>query len=49
MTVEEMNGRVRLLHKGGSTDDKPQDWRPVVLLNSTNQLVMQILNARLGG
>ncbi len=29
------------------TDDKPQDWRPVVLLNCTNQLVMHILNARL--
>lgn len=31
----------------GVTDDKPQDWRPVVLLNCTNQLVMHILNARL--
>ncbi len=47
MTVEEMNGTIRLLHKGGVTDDKPQDWRPVVLLNCTNQLVMHILNARL--
>ena len=37
------------LHKGGTTDDKPQDWRPVVLLNCTNQLVMHILNARLRG
>ena len=36
-----------LLHKGGVTDDKPQDWRPVVLLNCTNQLVKDILNARL--
>ena len=26
MTVEEMNGTIRLLHKGGVTDDKPQDW-----------------------
>ena len=49
MTVEEMNGTVSLLHKGGVTDDKPQDWRPVVLLNCTNQLVMHILNARLRG
>jgi hypothetical protein len=45
MTVEEMNGTIRLLHKGGVTDDRPQDWRPVVLLNCTNQLVMHILNA----
>jgi hypothetical protein len=44
MTVEEMNGTISLLHKGGITDDKPQDWRPVVLLNCTNQLVMHILN-----
>ena len=49
MTVEEMNGTISLLHKGGTTDDKPQDWRPVVLLNCTNQLVMHILNARLRG
>ena len=47
MTVEEMNGTISLLHKGGTTDDKPQDWRPVVLLNCTNQLIMHILNARL--
>jgi hypothetical protein len=47
MTVEEMNGTIRLLHKGGVTDDRPQDWRPVVLRNCTNQLVMHILNARL--
>ena len=49
MTVEEMNGTISLLHKDGVTDDKPQDWRPVVLLNCTNQLVMHILNARLRG
>jgi hypothetical protein len=30
MTVDEMNGTIRLLHKGGATDDRPQDWRPVV-------------------
>jgi hypothetical protein len=24
MTVEEMNGTIRLLHKGGVTDDRPQ-------------------------
>ena len=42
-----MNGTFRLLHKVGATDDRPQDWRPVVLLNCTNQLVMHIINARL--
>ena len=47
MTVEEMNGTIRLLHKGGVTEDRPQDWRPVVLLNCANQLVMHILNAML--
>ena len=47
MTVNEMNGTISLLHKGGDTDDRPRDWRPVVLLNCTNQLVMHILNARL--
>ena len=36
---------IRLLHKEGATDDRPQDWRPVVL-NCTNQLVMHILNVR---
>ncbi len=45
MTVEEMNGTIRLLHTGGVTDDIPQNWRPVALLNCTNQLVMHILNA----
>ena len=48
ITVEEMNGTIRLLHKGGVTDDRPKDWRQVVLLNCTNQLVMHVLNARLG-
>jgi len=42
-----LNGTIRLLHTGGVTDDSPQNWRPVVLLNCTNQLVMHILNARL--
>ena len=47
MTIEEMNGTISLLHKGGDTDDQPRDWRPVVLLNCTNQIVMHILNSRL--
>ena len=28
MTIEEMNGTISLLHKGGDTDDRPRDWRP---------------------
>ena len=47
MTVEEMNGTIRLLHKGSDSDERPKDWRPVVLLNSTNQLVMHVINTRL--
>ena len=47
MTIEEMNGTISLLHKGGDTDDSPRDWRPVVLLNCTNQLIMHVLNSRL--
>ena len=47
MTASEMQGRIRLLQKGGDTATKPSDWRPVVLLNCTSQLVMHILNQRL--
>ena len=49
MTAKDMLGRIRMLHKGGSTAHKPSDWRPVVLLNTVNQLVMHILNQRLKG
>jgi len=31
MMVEEMNGTIRLLHKGWATDDQQQDWRPVLI------------------
>lgn len=47
ITVEKMNGTIRLLYKGGATDDRPQELRPVVLLNCSKQLVMHILNVRL--
>ena len=47
MTITEMSGVISLLHKEGETADRPSDWRPVVLLNSTNQLIMHILNSRL--
>ena len=36
-----------ILHKGGSTSDKTSDLRPIILLNSTNQLVSHIINERL--
>ena len=49
MTAKDMLGRIRMLHKGGSTAHKPSDWRPVVLLNTVNQLVMHILHQRLKG
>ena len=47
MTLQEMEGHISLLHKGGATADRAGDWRPVVLLNCTNQLIMHVLNARL--
>ena len=47
MTIQEMEGHTSLLHRGGSTSDKASDWRPVVLLNCTNQLIKHVLNARL--
>ena len=47
MTTQEMEGHISMLHKGGNTSDKASDWRPVVLLNCTNQLIMHVINARL--
>ena len=47
MTEEVMNGTIRLLHKGGDTVDLMSDWRPVVLLNVCNQLIMHVVNNRL--
>jgi len=52
MTVEEINDTIRLLHKGGTTDDNEishkigGQWSSSTELNS-NQLVMHILNAYL--
>ena len=46
MTITEMIGVISLLHKGGETAVRPSDWRPAVLLNSTNQLVMHMSNSR---
>ena len=47
MTESELNGTITLLHKGGDTMHLPSDYRPVVLLNSTNQLIAHVINSRL--
>jgi len=43
---ETMNGTISQLHEGGGTN-KPSDQRPVVLLNSVNQLLNYFINERL--
>ena len=47
VTEEDMTGILSLLHKGGPLGDQPSHWRPVVLLNTMNQLVAYIVNERL--
>ena len=47
VTEEDMTGVLSLLHKGGPLADQPTHWRPVVLLNSMNQLLAYIINERL--
>jgi hypothetical protein len=42
-----MTGVLSLLHKGGPMTDQSTHWRPVVLLNSMNQLLAYIINDRL--
>jgi hypothetical protein len=42
-----MTGRLALLHKGGPKTDMSSHWRPVVLLNCTNQIIVYIVNERL--
>ncbi len=42
-----MAGRLALLHKGGSKSNQIAHWRPVVLLNITNQLIAYVINERL--
>jgi hypothetical protein len=44
VTEEDMTGVLSLLHKGDPLADQPSHWRPVVLLNSMNQLVAYIVN-----
>ena len=47
MTEDDLNGTISLLHKGGDTLNLPSDFRPVVLLNSINQLISHVINHRL--
>jgi hypothetical protein len=47
MTEEETRGMISLFHKGGSTSDKTSDLLPIILLNSTHQLVSHIINERI--
>ena len=39
VTEKEMAGKLALIHKGGPKADQVDHWRPVVLLNITNQLI----------
>jgi hypothetical protein len=47
LTDEVLNCVIRLLHKGGDTNDRPSDWRPIGLLNVGIQLVHHVINYRL--
>jgi hypothetical protein len=40
---EDVHGVISLLHKGGETTILPSDWRPVVLMDSINQLLGSFL------
>ena len=48
MTVQEIEGHISLLHKGGKTTDKAGDWRPLVLPNWTYSLIMHVLTQDYG-
>jgi hypothetical protein len=47
VTEEDMTDVLSLLHKGGPMADQSTHCRPVVILNSMNQLVTYIINERL--
>ncbi len=47
LSVMEVHGLVALLHKGGDSTDRAENYRPVVLLNSLFQLVSYIIQERL--
>jgi hypothetical protein len=44
VTEVDMTGVLSLLHKGDPMVDQSTHWRPVVLLNSMNQLLTYIIN-----
>ena len=47
VTEEDMTGVLSLLHKGDPSVDLTSHWRPVVLLNTLNQLIAYVVNERL--
>jgi hypothetical protein len=47
LSVTEVHGLVALLHRGGDSTDRTENYRPVVLLNSLFQLVSYIIQERL--
>ena len=47
VTEEDMTGVLSLLHKGDPSVDLTSHWRPVVLLNTLNQLIGYVVNERL--
>ena len=47
LSVKEVHGLVALLHKGGGSTVRAENYRPVVLLNSLFQLVSYIIQERL--
>jgi hypothetical protein len=44
---EDVHGVISLFHKGGGTTIHPSDWSPVVLMDSMNQLLGDIVLERL--
>ena len=47
MTAAELNGTIAMLYKGSDSTHLPNNWRPVVLLNSMNQLIGHVVEGRL--
>jgi hypothetical protein len=47
LSITEVHGLVALLHKGGGSTVRSENYRPVVLLNSLFQLVSYIIQERL--
>ena len=47
LSITEVQGLVVLLHKGGGSTDRSENYRPVVLQNSLFQLISYIIQERL--